>query len=74
MSKTKRFLAIMLLAAATTLGATTAYADGPTEIPGKTGPTEIPGHTGPTEIPGYIGPTEIPGLTGIIIGVLNSLM
>ncbi|HEX8097556.1 MAG TPA: hypothetical protein VF507_05945 [Pyrinomonadaceae bacterium] len=78
MKSMKRLMAVLVLAAVTSLGAPSVFADGATETPGiAPGATETPGSAinGATETPGYTsdGATETPGLAAIITVILSTL-
>jgi len=54
MSKLRKMIGTVLLAAIASLGVPVVLAD--------TGPVESPGITGPVESPGAVGPVESPGI------------
>ena len=54
MSKLRKMIGIVLLAAIASLGVPVVLAD--------TGPVESPGISGPVESPGAVGPVESPGI------------
>jgi hypothetical protein len=55
MSKLRKLIGIVLLAAIASFGVPAVLAD--------SGPVESPGVTGPVESPGVVGPVESPGVT-----------
>ena len=52
MSKLRKLIGIVWLAAVVSVGVPKVLADGPVESPGITGPVESPGAVGPVESPG----------------------